>query len=96
MPKVNGKQVTWNNIGLWAWRLGVALVLVVIWLMGRIETPETKELRINTAVEAHAAIDGHPVIVERVDGLKEDLSEVKKDVKVIRQIVSRMEAAGGG
>lgn len=79
--------------------LGPVIMLAILgWLFirGMVETPEQKAIRIHDAVHKelaiHEEIDGHPVMVERVDKLQGDVGEIKEDVKANTRILNRIEA----
>ena len=36
---------------------------------------------VDGTLRTHEKIEGHPAVVERVDGIRKDVAEIKKDVK---------------
>lgn len=51
--------------------------------LARVAIVVTVAIFLAGAVKAHVDRAGHPVIVERVDGLVADVTEIKTDVKTI-------------
>jgi len=76
--------------------LGPVLMFALLgWLfmLGMLETPDQKRARVNSAISremnSHSRQIGHPVIVERVGGLQEDITDIKETVTRIEAKMSR-------
>jgi hypothetical protein len=73
MAKIgNGSARITNTI------LGGLLVALVVAVGG---FAFSRAQTVSDGLHGHEQIDGHPAIVERVDGMKEDVAEIKVDVK---------------
>ena len=75
------------------------LILAAIgwmFLMGLVQTPEVKAVQskaiADEVLEGHANLAGHPVMVERVRSITDDIDELKVIVLGNAKILSRIEA----
>ena len=86
----NGKADWVKILGILSPLLPLALV-GFLFMAGMLETPEQKSRRIseivNKAILHHSVIAGHPVMVERTEGIRSDVGELRTDIGDVQVVV---------
>ena len=68
-----------NGVGVWKWAAGIMSSLVLL-LVGAFIGDFAASIRyasLTTKFDNHAKLVGHPVMVQRVQSIQEDLREIK-------------------
>ena len=83
MAKINGVQINGARTALVVMGSVLALVIVSIIGMGMREADKTQALQ-----REHEGLQGHPRLLERTDGLVEDVAEIKVEQRKQGQLLS--------